>query len=292
MLTARPQIGATHYQLHSGVYHDAFAAERESLDSAVRRLLFWPALRLNRHRVAQLDAEGRLFDPTSTTQFMTFTAAGAERLRAGFSVAAHRIRISHPGVDLARFRALSGNEQPASPGAGLLLLFVGHDFVLKGLKTAIGATARCRQHGIDASLMVAGAGPTRRFRRVATDEGVGNHVFFLGAVDQDALAALYRRSHVLIHPTYYDPFARVVVEAFASGCVVVTTHRCGASEVMNDGVHGRLVERPDDAAAFAAACCSYSGPVAWRETREAGLALANTLSFEAHARSVRNWLAH
>ncbi len=104
------------------------------------------------------------------------------------------------------------------------------------------------------------------------------------------MAELYQRSHVLIHPSYHDPFSRVIVEALASGCPVVATRRCGATELMEDGVHGRIIERPDDAAAFAAACRSLTDPTMWRDMSEAAIALAHARDFSAHAAQVHQWL--
>ncbi len=292
VLAARPQIGATHYQLHSGLYAEAFAAERESLESALRRLLFWPTLRLNPHRIARLTAERRVLRPGSEMRLMTFTHRLAGVLGSQFLVDPERVCVSRPGVNVELFAPTvpAGQRPPAPADDGLRLLFVGHDFVLKGLGTAITALARCRSFGLEATLTVAGDGPAKRFQGFATRQGVAPNVRFLGAVPQKAVAELYRSSHVLIHPSYFDPFSRVVLEALASGCPVIATRRCGATELMEDGAHGHIIERPEDAHAFAAACESLADRKVWRKMSEAAVELARSQPFSGHASRVREWL--
>ena len=56
--------------------------------------------------------------------------------------------------------------------------------------------------------------------------------------------ALYGKSHVFCLPTYYpyegQPIS--ILEAYATGCVVVTTEHSGIPEVFRDGVNGFAVE--------------------------------------------------
>ena len=106
-----------------------------------------------------------------------------------------------------------------------------------------------------------------------------------------ALAELYRESDLLIHPTFYDPFPRVIVEALASGVPVVTTRICGGAELITPGQNGFVVGDPRQVDAFADAMVSVADP----ERRAAmGAMAADTgrrFDFEAHVEDVANWLA-
>jgi starch synthase len=63
----------------------------------------------------------------------------------------------------------------------------------------------------------------------------------------------------------------VLIEAMSSGTPVVATRLPGFAEVMEDGVHGLMVESPDDAAGFAAALDSLlENPERARALGEAG----------------------
>jgi UDP-glucose:(heptosyl)LPS alpha-1,3-glucosyltransferase len=72
----------------------------------------------------------------------------------------------------------------------------------------------------------------------------------------------------LVLPTIYDPCANVCLEALYAGRPVVTTTGNGASELVEPGVSGEVVERPQDPEALAEACrralalpLSFSHPV-------------------------------
>jgi UDP-glucose:(heptosyl)LPS alpha-1,3-glucosyltransferase len=43
-------------------------------------------------------------------------------------------------------------------------------------------------------------------------------------------------------PTIYDPFSNACLEALASGLPVITTRSNGFSEILQDSVHGSIVE--------------------------------------------------
>lgn len=181
---------------------------------------------------------------------MVFSEALRGRIEREFGKD-RRIAVERPGVDTERFHAASDPAADAGGPSPLRLLFVGHSFELKGLRPLLGALAIHRARGGGASLTVVGAGPIGRFRRVAARRGVAGAVSFAGGVPRDAMPALYRRHHALIHPTFYDPFSLVVVEALASGIPAVTTGRNGASEIIEDGREGFLVDDPRDEGALA-----------------------------------------
>jgi len=69
---------------------------------------------------------------------------------------------------------------------------------------------------------------------------LGN-VRFLGELD---LVDFYRTVDVLIHPTHYDPFALVTVEALACGLPVITTRWNGAASILTEGREGHVIEDP------------------------------------------------
>ena len=74
-------------------------------------------------------------------------------------------------------------------------------------------------------------------KAAATSHGVN---FIAG----EAKKALYGETHVFCLPTYYpyegQPIS--ILEAYATGCVVVTTRHSGIPEVFADGVNGYAVD--------------------------------------------------
>ena len=170
ILSTRPCPITTHYQLHSGLYTGLeFLAERESFSSGLRRAFFGAGLRLNAHRTLALRAEASILAGPLRPKLMVFSTMLRDEL-VGIMRAPERYhRCSPPGVNLRLFH-------PAPPGTAarshagrneLRLLFVGHNFALKGLRCVIDALVRLQASGVNANLVVAGRGHEARYRRMA-----------------------------------------------------------------------------------------------------------------------------
>jgi UDP-glucose:(heptosyl)LPS alpha-1,3-glucosyltransferase len=67
-------------------------------------------------------------------------------------------------------------------------------------------------------------------------------VQFLGEVAD--LVPVYAAADIFILPTIYDPFSNACLEALASGLPVITTRSNGFSEIIEDRVHGSIVDNP------------------------------------------------
>ena len=86
----------------------------------------------------------------------------------------------------------------------------------------------------------------RRFRDVLGDPRVAVR----GTLPRTELASLMTDTDVFVFPSLCEGSARVVFEALACGCYVITTENAGS--IVEDGVHGALVP-PADPEALAAA---------------------------------------
>jgi glycosyltransferase involved in cell wall biosynthesis len=101
----------------------------------------------------------------------------------------------------------------------------------------------------EATLTLVGAGTQGTpLRRLAADLGVRN-VQFVGAAAPDDMWRYYRDSDIYIQTPDIDNMPSSVLEAFASGCAVVSTDAGGVPAILTDGVHGLLVPKNDAAAA-------------------------------------------
>ncbi len=175
----------------------------------------------------------------------------ARQLRSHYRFPETHIRHSlngvdaHPGspavraADRSRIRAdyaVAENE--------LLLLQVCHNFRLKGVGRLIDAMSLARRRGGQPmKALVVGRDNPHPWRRLAKRLGVDGDVHFTGP--KDNVAAFLHAADVLVHPTYYDPCSRVVLEAVVFGVPVVCTRYDGASEVLEDGVSGFVLDSPD-----------------------------------------------
>jgi UDP-glucose:(heptosyl)LPS alpha-1,3-glucosyltransferase len=291
VLALRPVLGATHYQLHSGILQRSFEAERDSINSTLRQRLFWPALRFNRHRRTLLDTEARLLSSPDEPSLMAFSQGVRQDLVSHFGVQPDRVVVSRLGIDPSIFRpSPSADAADSVPIAPTRLVFAGHNFALKGLGALIRAVGQLAGAGMDVRLTVAGSDRTGPFEQIADTCGAGSRILFAGNLTQPELARLFQGSHSLVHPTFYDPFPRVILEALACGCQVVTTRRCGGAEIVREGINGELIGNPRDVEAIAEAIKKIAKPERHVITRRLAASLGAAFSFEAHASETMRWL--
>lgn len=151
---------------------------------------------------------------------------------------ADKIDLVRNGVPLATFQPDLSSRGLWRRNLGLAeddvaVLFVGSGWERKGLAAA---RAAVESLGGNFRLLVAGRGGRRHRNNSA--------VRILGAVRE--LPALYGAADIFLLPTRYDPFSNACLEALASGLPVVTTRANGFSEIIEDGIHGSILEDPDE----------------------------------------------
>jgi UDP-glucose:(heptosyl)LPS alpha-1,3-glucosyltransferase len=83
-------------------------------------------------------------------------------------------------------------------------------------------------------------------------------VQFLGEVAD--VTRLYAAADIFILPTIYDPFSNACLEALACGLPVITTRGNGFSEIIEDGVHGSVVDDAGNLVALRDAIRFWSDP--------------------------------
>src|SRR6266540_3291468 len=128
------------------------------------------------------------------------------------------------------------------------LLFAGSGWERKGLLFAIEAAALCGDS--KNRLLVAGRGNQRLYK--------SKRVKFLGEVRD--LVRVYAAADIFILPTIYDPFSNACLEALACGLPVITTRSNGFSEIIENGVHGSIVDRAGDLLGLRNAILLWSDP--------------------------------
>jgi L-malate glycosyltransferase len=104
----------------------------------------------------------------------------------------------------------------------------------------------------DASLVLVGAGSQDgALRRLAHDLEL-RRVTFAGRVPPEEIWRYYADADIYLQTPDIDNMPGSVLEAFASGCAVVSTAAGGVPAILTDGVHGLLVPCDDHEAAAAA----------------------------------------
>jgi glycosyltransferase involved in cell wall biosynthesis len=154
------------------------------------------------------------------TLVMAWTEWAAESLRRDYGLAAERIVVLHPGIDLTPFASIERGPPLRGP---LRLLFIGNDVERKGLPTLIAALAEVgRPVVLDVVTEDA----------VAETEGVRVHAG-ITADSQEALR-MFGDADVLVLPTHADCAPFVVLEGMAAGLPVVSTPVGAIPELLGD----------------------------------------------------------
>ena len=158
---------------------------------------------------------------------------------------AEKVRVIHNGVDLREFgTSLSGDavlqecnlrdEDLVVGVVGNLLAWKGQDTFLRAAAIVAGKVPRAR-------FLIVGEGEYRgELEKLSAQLGLRSKVYFMGHRTDipQVIAAMDVAVHCSNSP---EPFARVVIEAMASGKAVVAMNEGGILEIIVDRLSGVLV---------------------------------------------------
>lgn len=246
--------------------------------------------RLSPRHALLLEIERRILEDRSQL-IQCVSRLVRDQIAMRFGVTDERLEVIHNGVDVARFEpernAADGTKvrDELDAGNATVWLFAGSGWRRKGLDTALGALARCRDER--AQLWVAGSDDVRPWRKLAERCGVAERVRFLGV--RTDLERVYAGADGVFLPTRYDAFALVVLEACAAGRPIVTSGAAGAAELVGDA--GVVVDDAEDVAGFSDALARLSDPRQRSRMADAGLELAARSGWQPHVEKLRSLYA-
>lgn len=156
-----------------------------------------------------------------------------------------RVEVVPNAIDLSKFEGRSEpkrdlrSELKLSPQS-LITLSVGRLAPEKGLPFMLKAFAQagCR---LDHHLVLVGDGPQRaELLTLRETLGLEERVHFLGYVDYDRMAELYRQADLFAICSTTEVKPLVVLEALASGLPVLAVSACGTVDTLHHGEDGWL----------------------------------------------------
>lgn len=169
---------------------------------------------------------------------------------------ADRITVIHNGVDLERFQPCDSNSLKTELGlaptarligtVGQICLRKGHD-----LLPQVASQLGCREN--DIHFVIVGKRYSTKQESIDFDRaldagfeelGLSSHLHRLGF--REDVPQLLNEFDLLFHPARQEPLGRVLLEAAASGCPIVTTDVGGTPEIV-EHERSALLFRVDDA---------------------------------------------
>ena len=192
------------------------------------------------------------------------SASLADRLSDTFAIPRNRVAVVYNGVDSSVFRpdAPLADDMPESIPASFLLS-VGSFIPRKDQKTLLHAFARIADGHPELHLLLAGAdGPDRE---LVLDEveslGLGNRVTVFVGLKQAQVAWLLSKCCMCVQPALAESFPLAVLEAAASGALVIASRIPGHDEIIDEGVDGLMFPVRDAEACAAAIEAILTDPV-------------------------------
>ena len=159
-----------------------------------------------------------------------------------------RITVIYHGVNLDEFNPQRKEESGSSirkkyslSPDDTVLLFVGNEFKRKGLKFVFEAMKILNNSNL--KLLVAGNGEIKAFKALANELGILNNIIFTGYCSD--ISMLFAASDIFVFPSTFDAFGLVVLEAMASGIPAIVSGSTGASEIIDSGSDGFVVDYND-----------------------------------------------
>ena len=171
-------------------------------------------------------------------------------LREQWGLPAERVRVLHPGVDTERFRPAPrdwATRERLGWGDRPVVLTVGRLQKAKGHDRMIPAVGTLRESIPEILYAIAGDGQERQaLEALVAELGLGDHVQFLGAPDEDDLVRCYQQCDLFVLPNRrvggdVEGFGIVLLEAQACGKAVVAGAAGGTAETMRAPETGLVV---------------------------------------------------
>jgi glycosyltransferase involved in cell wall biosynthesis len=187
--------------------------------------------------------------------------------------------VIYNGIDEGRFRGeASPPVLPAKLQGKELILNIGKYEYRKAHDLLLRAFAQVLEKRPAAHLVIVGStGPEIDKTKAAVfDSGLAEHVTLYHDLPHSAIPGMLAIARLFVLSSRWVPgklgegFPVAILEAAAAGKPVVTTRTCGAAEIIEDGVTGRLVAL-EDAGALAKAMCEVLEDKAQAETMAANL---------------------
>jgi UDP-glucose:(heptosyl)LPS alpha-1,3-glucosyltransferase len=259
------------YRAGDGV-HRAWLERRSELAGPLEKL----GRLLNRKHAATLSLEEALFAKRGAKRVIANSRMVKEEIIRLYGYPGENIDVVYNGLPLDSWRRDEKDRAKTRESLGLgkdeiVVLFAGSGWERKGLRFAIDAVER---QDARTKFIVAGRGEPGKFP--------SSRARFLGVVRE--MASLHHAADIFLLPTIYDPFSNACLEALAAGRPVITSRANGFCEIMENGKHGSVVDKPGDMEALAAALQLWADPDRRAQAQVDNLALAAQFDISRNVR--------
>lgn len=157
----------------------------------------------------------------------------------------------------------------------MAIAFLGRIVMEKGLDVFADAVHAFEQAGLKHRVLIIGEGPARPWFEEQLPGAI-----FTGQLTGTDLARAFASADVFLNPSITETFGNVTLEAMACGLPVIAAESTGATNLVQNGITGLLVDGTD-VEEFADALTAYArDPELRRRHGHAGLEVAKTMDWD------------
>jgi len=196
-----------------------------------------------------------------------------------------RAYVIHNAVDLEEFKPT-----PRPKGSQLIIGMVANMAPFKRHEDFLMMAAEMLNTRQDLEFWIVGddiGGTNRRqmLENLSEELGLATHVKFMG--HRLDIPNILKKLHLLVVPSQFEPFGRVIIEAMACGRPVIGSREGGIPEIIDDGINGVLVKTGDYHAFAKAALQVLDSKANWERMAKAAEETAKKkFSLEPHVRKL------
>ncbi len=287
MMTVVP---AMFVQPRSGTVRETLARNIAMRPSAIKR--FWKRLlvKLSFKQQLLLAMERRTLADPAVKMILPGSRYVARQLQDHYGINDSRVctipnAAEMPRIDTEQRRAWRHRVRSGFgiPDDVTVYLFAAYNPRLKGINPLLNAAQRLKDRGIRFTLLLSGAiGYAQQQACVAL--GIRDQVRIVATTNQ--MAQLYAAADVTVHPTFYDPSSKVVIESLMMGTPAISTSFNGASDLIlgapGGSPRGRVIQDPADVGSLTAAMIELADPQQRQQCVIAMNGMAESLSVRRH----------
>lgn len=171
-----------------------------------------------------------------------------------YSISKEKILLSYHGVDFSKVPEIKEKVQRRIVTAGRLIPDKGFNFVLQAFRQIL-------MKWPDASLVILGDGSERKkLETLASSLQIDHAVYFRGFVSHSEIFEEMSMAEIFLFMSKAERLPNVIKEAIACHCLCVTSYTPGIEELINDQIHGYVVNQGDVDAAARQVQQAFSNP--------------------------------
>jgi glycosyltransferase involved in cell wall biosynthesis len=191
-------------------------------------ILYWPLF--------------EIFDKIAVKSIDDFVVLSNIAANMAKRVYGRRANVIRSGADINNLQGVQANYFRKEYGLedDFVLLQVGSLTYFRRTSDSIRAVASLATKYNNLKLVVVGHGSREQLCKLSKRLGIENKVLFLGSVIDEELSKIYSACDVFVFPAELT-WGLAVTEAMAAGKPVIVSKKTGASEIIENGINGFVV---------------------------------------------------